>query len=100
MIIEDNVEIGKEKIIKIKELLTDVKLPKRYKFDNDYCEIRTHDFLRDMFGSFAVAEIFLSEANTIQIIFCSSCKEDYEKLKDCFKNSKTKFKLSVGGEYY
>lgn len=78
---------------KIAEMLQDVRLPKNYVFANDYFEIRVKCFL----GTNPIAEIYLDE-DVLEIKF--DVEEELNKLRHCFVNSKTKFKLSVGEYYY
>ena len=91
MIIEEkNPYKNKREIVKkIFSLLKDITLPKHYKFVDDCVQIRYKYFLLDSL----VAEIILVNKNTLEV--CFRFEEDLKKLRKCFEDSKTKFKLNV-----
>lgn len=99
MIIEetDKTKEKEETADKVISLLKDVNLPKGFKVEaeNSSATLKFHSF----FGwEENVAVISLAEDNIIEVVFEKEGK--YELLKDCFENSKTKFRVIMGSWYY
>ena len=97
MIIEEK-NIERDKRIekrKIFNMLRDVKLPEEFKFVYDCVEIRYVRFWGLI--NEKICEINLNKDNSLSVKFYDEI--EMNRLRDCFKNSKTKFKLSINGYY-
>jgi len=95
MIIEEKnkYEAERKKIKRIFEMLKDIKLPKNYKFTEDCVEICYVSWFKYL----KIAEIDL-EGDVLEVCFVD--EEELNRLREYFTDSKTKFKLVVGEDYY
>ena len=95
-IINEQAEKRKE-IEKIKELMNlnsiNILLPKPYHFE----ELENLSIIKGKIFNQTIAELKLRD-NIIEVYFDD--EKDLEKLKNYFKDSKTKFRLIVGDNYY
>jgi len=83
----------RKKIKKIKSLW-DIQLPKKYYLDEEDITLR----YKLLLGGYRVADIDIKE--DVIIINFRGEEEDYKRLRNCFKDSKTKFRLIVNENYY
>lgn len=91
---KNSFEEGRGKIRKIKSLWY-VKLPRKYYLEEGEKEMEIR--YRSLLGSTKIAEVRVAE-NIITVSFNE--EESYKELRDCFKDSKTKFNLIVNNSYY